>query len=185
MFLDWSWSLRFKDPIQGQRYLTIRRRDKVGNFPNDLSKNQSRPYVALNTAIHRFHSSGLWDCENALDSVYGLMGMIDPEERIEIDYAKSRKGLFWEVIYQEVPRIKSRIHVDGRQVLTELSKFNNLVLSLCRGLRLPWPQEFSVAQFWKEKLDQAGRHFITDPEGAMSFLNDQSRRNNWKIDEEE
>ncbi|KAF2426504.1 hypothetical protein EJ08DRAFT_699968 [Tothia fuscella] len=105
--------------------------------------------------------------------------MVQPEEKIEVDYAKSKEELFWQVIDVVVPGMQDRIQTDELVVSEEISLFDRLIESLCRGLKLAWPPGFSVRQFWTEKLKEIGRAF-TNEETALLFLVEK-RRDKWEV----
>lgn len=41
-----------------------------------------------------------WNCSNPRDKVYGLLGLVDDDNRVVVDYQKSVKDIFVDVVRQ-------------------------------------------------------------------------------------
>ena len=107
----------------------------------------------LHEVILNFHNPNgnteedFLQCENKFDKIYGLISLVIPEQRIQVDYAASEEMAILRISSQVVKNLPGNAP-EGKQLDTLLKIAENTIWASCNALGVSWPQSLSLDQEW-------------------------------------
>ena len=107
----------------------------------------------LHEVILNFHNpignteEDFLQCENKFDRIYGLISLVIPEQRIQVDYTASEEMVILRIASQVVKNLASDAP-EGKELDTLFKTAENTIWASCNALGVSWPQSLSLDQEW-------------------------------------